>query len=354
MPYKHSTFLVFLFIFFNTVFAQPQSGTFTNPLLPQGADPFSFYKDGYYYYMHTAGSRLELRKTKSIADLASAEKKVIFDPPPGKAWSRELWAPEIHFLRGRWYVYFAADDGDNINHRMFVLENRSSDPMKGEWVFKGKIGDKTDKWAIDGSVLEYRGKLYMVWSGWHGDKNGQQDIYIAKMKNPLRIKGKRIRISSPVFDWEKDGDLPGDPHHVSVNEGPQPLSNKGRLFLVYSASGCWTDSYSLGLLTFTGRRNLLDSASWRKSERPVFTQSRENGVYAPGHNSFFKSPDGTEDWILYHANSKPGDGCGRQRSPRAQKFSWREDGVPEFGTPMKEGIPLAVPSEGPSGRGGAK
>lgn len=324
--------------------AQTATVTFTNPLLSHGADPFSFYKDGYYYYMHTAGSRLVLHKTKSIADLATAEKKVIFDPPPGKPWSKELWAPEIHFLKDRWYVYFAADDGDNINHRMFVLENKSADPMTGEWVFKGKVADRTDKWAIDGSVFEHGRKLYMVWSGWQGDHNGQQDIYIARLKNPVKIKGKRVRISSPVYEWEKDGDLPGDPHHVNVNEGPQPLENKGRLFLVYSASGCWTDSYSLGLLTFTGRGSLLDSASWRKSERPVFTQSREHGVYAPGHNSFFKSPDGTEDWILYHANSQPGQGCGRQRSPRAQKFSWKEDGTPEFDIPVKEGTPLPVPS----------
>jgi len=37
----------------------------------------------------------------------------------------------------------------------------------------------------------------------------------------------------------------------------------------------------------------------------VFQRSNTNGVYGPGHNGFFKSPDGTEDWIVYQANASP-------------------------------------------------
>lgn len=327
------------------VSAQAQQ-TFTNPLLPSGADPFSFYKDGYYYYTNTTGRNVTIWKTKNLADLQTAEKKTIFTPPNNTLYSKEIWAPEIHFLQGKWYAYFAADDGHNKNHRMYVLENASADPMQGEWTFKGKIADPSDKWAIDGNVFSWRNQLYMIWSGWEGDVNGQQDIFIAKMKNPWTIEGNRVRISSPQYDWETIGDLndAGNPRHVNVNEGPQALMNGKKLFIVYSASGCWTDQYTLGLLSFEGGNNLLDSAKWKKSQQPVFKQSPENGVYAPGHNSFFKSPDGKEDWILYHANSQPGQGCGRFRTPRAQSFSWNKDGTPKFGEPVKENTQLQVPS----------
>jgi GH43 family beta-xylosidase len=131
---------------------------------------------------------------------------------------------------------------------------------------------------------------------------------------------------------------------VNVNEGPQSLMNGKKLFIVYSASGCWTDQYVLGLLSFEGGNNLLDSSKWKKSPQPLFKQNPGNGVYAPGHNSFFKSPDGKEDWILYHANAQPGLGCGRFRSPRAQKFSWNKDGTPFFGEPVKENTELQAPS----------
>jgi GH43 family beta-xylosidase len=329
------------------VHSQDSLQTFTNPLLPTGADPFSFYKDGYYYYTHTTGNRIVIWKTKNLATLKTAEQKTIFTPSPGTAYSKEIWAPEIHFINGKWYAYFAADDGNNNNHRMYVLENESTDPMQGHWVFKGKVADPSDKWAIDGDVFIHKKKLYMIWSGWEGDHNGQQNIYIAKMKNPWTIEGDRVRISSSDFDWEKHGDLHDsiNPPHVNVNEGPQLLQNGKRIFIIYSASGCWTDYYALGLLSFSGKKHLLDASKWKKAPQPVFKQSQQNGVYAPGHNSFFKSPDGKEDWILYHANSLPGQGCGRHRSPRAQKFKWNKDGTPDFGEPLMENTPVPIPSE---------
>jgi GH43 family beta-xylosidase len=167
------------------------------------------------------------------------------------------------------------------------------------------------------------------------------------MKNPWTLDSKRVRISSPVFKWERHGTINNrdNPRYVYVNEGPQILKRNDDIFLIYSASGCWTDNYALGMLSTKSWNNLLDSASWKRHPEPVFKQSIANGVYAPGHNSFFKSPDGTEDWILYHANDQPGQGCGRYRSPRAQRFSWNKDGTPNFGEPVKPGVPIPIPSE---------
>lgn len=321
--------------------------TFTNPLLPSGADPWSIYKDGYYYYTHTMGNRLVLWKTKSLANLKTAPQKTVYTPPKGTTYSRQLWAPELHFINNKWYLYFAADSGRNEGHRIWVLENAAKDPTEGEWMLKGKVADNSDKWAIDASVFEHKGTWYMIWSGWEGDVNGEQDIYIARLKNPWTIEGKRVRISSPTLEWETHGDLhdPDNPPHVNVNEGPQFLQHGNKVFIVYSASGCWTDYYTLGMLTANANSNLLDSTSWHKSAEPVFKGSLQNGVYAPGHNSFFKSPDGTEDWILYHANAAPGQGCGGNRSPRAQRFTWRKDDMPDFSVPVKTGEPLSIPSE---------
>jgi GH43 family beta-xylosidase len=321
--------------------------TFTNPLLPSGADPWSIYKDGYYYYTNTLGNRIDIWKTENLADLKTAERKTIWTPPAGTLYSKDIWAPEIHFIEGKWYVYFAADDGKNENHRLYVLENASANPLDGKWTFKGKISDASDNWAIDGSVFEHNKQRYIVWSGWEGETNGQQDIYIAKLKNPWTIDGNRVRISHPEHKWERYGDLndADNPPHVDVNEGPQVLSHGNKLFIIYSASGCWTDFYALGMLSTSSSSNLLDADSWKKHPQPVFKQSVENKVFAPGHNSFFKSPDGKEEWILYHANNEPGQGCGSHRSPRAQKFTWTVDGIPTFGEPVKTGVSLQIPSE---------
>ncbi len=313
--------------------------TFTNPLLPSGPDPWVEQKDNTYYYTNTFGNRIAIYATSEMSALKSAPLTTIWIPPATGAYSKDIWAPEIHYLQNKWYIYFAADDGNNATHRVYALENDAANPLSNTWQFKGKIADSTDKWAIDASAFEYKGQLYFIWSGWTGDVDSQQNIYIAKMKDPLTIDSGRVMISTPTFDWEKAGAPP------VVNEGPEAIiNNYGRLFLTYSASGCWTDNYAIGLLTLKENGDPVNAADWTKSATPVFVSKPENGAYAPGHNGFFKSRNGTEDWIIYHANSSAGQGCGDKRNPRIQKFSWKADGTPYFGEPVKINTPIRKPS----------
>jgi GH43 family beta-xylosidase len=206
-----------------------------NPLLPVGPDPWVEFKDGSYYYMNTTGTNLTLWKTPSMADLAFAPKTVVWRPPSSGPYSHDIWAPEIHFIAGRWYIYFAADAGTNQSHRIFVLENSNPDPLERSWLMKGKVADRSDKWAIDASVFEDQQRWYMIWSGWEGDENGTQSIYIARLSNPWTVEGQRTRISTPQYPWEKVGDvdpkvLPGNPPHIDVNEGPEILKHEGKPF----------------------------------------------------------------------------------------------------------------------------
>ncbi len=116
------------------------------------------------------------------------------------------------------------------------------------------------------------------------------------------------------------------------------------MFLVYSASGCWTDDYALGLLTLKEGGDPLNASDWTKTPAPVFTKKPSGSAFGPGHSSFFKSADGTEDWILYHANSTAGQGCGDARNPRMQKFTWNADGTPNFGEPVSINTGIKKPS----------
>ena len=326
-----------------------QSLTFTNPIKQSGPDPWVLQKDGLYYYMNTTGNNLTLWRTKNLADLVNAERKVIFKPPVGTGYSKELWAPEIHYLDNKWYVYFSADSANNISHRVWVIENSAADPFTGDWVVRGKIGDSDDHWAIDMSVFDFRGKRYAIWSGWDGRRNGQQDIFISEMTNPWTLrKGRRAKISSPEYEWERHGDVPaawqknGEVPKVYVNEGPEALQHNGQLFIAFSANACWLD-YCLGLLTYRGKGSLLKASSWIKSPQPVFTESAENGVYAPGHGGFFQDATG-QNWMIYHANPSANDGCGNKRAPHIQAFSWNGDGTPNFGRPIPK-VPTPAPGQ---------
>ena len=204
--------------------------TFTNPLLPSGADPWAIYHKGNYYYIRSGANAITLMRTPDITDLKNADKKIIWTAPNTGDHSRNIWAPEVHNIDGAWYVYFAADNGDNRNHRMFVLENTSTNPFEGEFILKSKLKtDTNDNWAIDGSIFKHKDEFYFIWSGWEEPKVKieTQNIYIARMSNPWTIVSDRVLLSTPEFDWERNWEYPDVWHPdaaVYVNEGPQALA----------------------------------------------------------------------------------------------------------------------------------
>lgn len=306
--------------------------TFSNPVYENGADPWIVYYHGNYYSATTTwNSQLNMRKSPTLAGLANST--------PVTVWSEtnptrccNFWAFEFHRLKGpdgwRWYMLFTSGDNVNLDHQhLSVLESVGDDPM-GPYQYKGS--PMPNSWNIDGSYLSYQGKLYLLYSQWNGD---EQTNFIVAMSNPWTIQGDPTVITRPRLDWERVG--------TYVNEGPEAIIHNGHVFITYSASSCDTPDYKLGLLELTGN-DPLDPNAWTKSQQPVFSQA--NGVYGPGHNGFFKSPDGTEDWLAYHGNAHATDGCSSSRALRAQPFSWGSDGRPVFGQPVASGQPISVPS----------
>ena len=169
-------------------------------------DPFVFKHDGRYYNLFTEDCEsLSIASSESLSGLYDNLGKKIFTPEAETEYSKEVWAPELHVIDGICYVYFAADDGDNYHHRMYVLTNDSSDPEKLPYRMLGKISDPSDKWAIDGTVMHHGGKTYFIWSGWEGDTNVCQNLYIAEMTSPTALGTERVLISKPEYDWEKLG-----------------------------------------------------------------------------------------------------------------------------------------------------
>lgn len=289
----------------------------TLPVQIGGGDPW-YYKNGdNYYYCYSIGNGVAVKKADSISSLQFAEQHIVYIAPSGTMYSHEYWAPELHFVNGEWYIYVAADNGENINHRMYALKCTTDDPTD-TFEFCGQITDSTNKWAIDGTVLQFNDELYFVWSGWKGDEDGEQDLYIAHMSDPLTIDSERFLICEPKLSWER--------HDMPINEGPEFLIKDDELYLIYSASGSWADHYCLGMLKLTGD-NLLDRKSWTKCLFPVFKGN--NKVYSPGHCSFVSSPDGSTDYIVYHANGGKGLSYAG-RTIRVQKFKWVGN-IPFFG-----------------------
>nr|WP_158305430.1 glycoside hydrolase family 43 protein [Opitutus terrae] len=279
-------------------------------------DPHVLFHDGLYHYCESTPAGIFLRSAANFVDLARAPRRWVWTPPARGLMAKNLWAPELHQLDGRFYIYFAADDGRNANHRMWVL---SASDLGGPFLLVGQL--ETGGWAIDGTVFPLHGERYFVWSGWPGRRNGQQNLYLARMRSPLALEGPRVLLTTPDQPWERRG--------LPLCEGPQVLQHHGRTFLVYSASGSWTEDYCLGLLSLEGF-DVLDPRSWRK-RGPVFHKTAH--AWGVGHCGFATTPDGNEHWLLYHAKTSRQPGW-IDREVRAQRFTWSSVGEPVFGEPV--------------------
>ena len=310
--------------------------TYQNPIVLERADPWIYkHTDGFYYFTGSVPGyqTIELRRAKELNGLQNGETVTVWKAPKIGKMSQLIWAPEIHFIADKWYIYFAASDDaytrNNIHHhRMFVIENDANDPMNNNWVEKGQVVTQFESFSLDATVLQLHGKLYYIWAQQDPRIPGNSNLYLSEMENPWTLKGKQTLLSIPEYDWEKIG--------YKVNEGAAAIVRNGKVFLTYSGSAT-DENYAMGLLWADETSDLLDGFSWHKSETPVFTSSEQNCLFGPGHNSFTRNEEDDADVLIYHARPKKNDMNNPLDNPdrhaNAQLFTWNKDGFPNFGEP---------------------
>ncbi|KAJ4350541.1 hypothetical protein N0V95_004647 [Ascochyta clinopodiicola] len=302
------------------------AASFSNPLKKtDGSDPHIVWTGGYYYLMTTTWTNLQITRAKTLEGLKNGEKKTVWTDT-NTSRNGNMWAPELHYFDGLWYIYYTAGSSANLDlQRPHVLKG-GADPFQS-YSFLATL---TNTWGIDGSIVRFSSwGNYFVWSCM---SNSLQSLCIAPLTSPGKIGATKV-LSQPTQSWEKNGS--------PVMEGPAALYNGGKTYLTYSASYCWTPDYSLGLLTWNGSGDPSLSASWAKSG-PVLKSANSN--YGPGHNGFFTSPDGKEIWNVYHATANSAGSCDGNRYTMAQKVNFNSNGTPNFGTPAKLGTTITGPS----------
>ena len=315
---------------------RPRNGKLTEynvPFIEQRADPFVTCVKGKYYFTASVPEydRIVLRCADTFEGLRTAEEKTLWTKHDAWDMSRHIWAPELHYLKGHWYIYFAASQEEDIwRLRPYVLECEGQDPMKDAWIERGQIQCCEDdiysfrSFSLDATIFENKGELYYVWAEKVSVGIQISNLYIARMETPLRMATPQVLLTTPDYDWERVD--------IWVNEGPAVVKHDGRIFLTYSASATG-ECYCMGMLSIDEKEDVLDPRAWKKEKKPVLCSDREKGFYGPGHNSFTKLPDGT-DVCVFHARTYleiEGDPLyDPNRHAMVMKVVWDEKGYPVF------------------------
>lgn len=342
---------------FNTSEEDEETLSYANPFIMQRADPYICYdeEEGSYYFTSTYPAfhnvlggydRLIMRKADTVEGLSDENgglqnENVIWQAPSGGNMSRHIWAPELHKINGRYYMFFAAGNESNVWHiRPYVLVCKEGcDPYLPEsWrnadgSYEIHAAESRDSryfknMSLDMTYFEHNGKHYVIWA----DIIGQSALYMQEI-DPDRpwvgISDKVIMLTTPEYGWEREGER--------VNEGASIIKHDGKIFCAFSASGTGPE-YCIGGLYADEDSDLLDEASWTKLGYPLLTSADVAGEYGPGHNCFFYDPNGNPIFV-YHArpaecfenkcewaNASPlYDPC---RHARIKKMHWSNDGFP--------------------------
>ncbi|MCR5735053.1 MAG: family 43 glycosylhydrolase [Lachnospiraceae bacterium] len=276
---------------------------YLKPWILQRADPFVTRYGGYYYFTASVQEydRIVLRRSRSLTGLSDSEEKVLWTCHKTGPASKHIWAPELHYLFGRYYIYFAGGEIDDIwKIRPYVLECTGDDPYEDLWAEAGPMqcADEDDfsfrAFSLDATVFTDDGKWYFVWAEKVSVGKQISNLYIAEMESGTKLKTVQVLLTTPDYDWERVG--------FWVNEGPAVIKKDGNIYLTYSASETGAD-YCMGMLSAKSGSDLTDPLNWKKERYPVLKTDASLGLYGPGHNSFTVDEDG-RDIMVYHARTE--------------------------------------------------
>ena len=303
-----------------TVSGTVKAADYANPFIIERADPYIVDgKDGYFYFtasypaygsVDKGYDRIILRRSTTVAGLASAEEKTIWKAHSSGILAKHIWAPEMHQINGVWYMFFAAGASSDIwAIRPYVLRC-DGDPYTGNWTECGQMqasagdNDSFRSFSLDMTYFENNGHHYVIWAEIKGDSS----LFMAEINpnEPWKLINKPILLTKPEYSWELV--------NHRVNEGAAVLKKNGKIYVFFSASGTGSE-YCVGKLTANADSDLMNTASWTKGTQPELSSADVSGESGPGHNSFVTDENGNL-LIVYHARPSSHDSksCGTYAS----------------------------------------
>jgi GH43 family beta-xylosidase len=315
------------------------SHRFTNPVLDvdgvDHGDPFVLRYAGEYYLYHSGALAIPVYRSIDLVSWTYAGEAL--RPAGPDHWAQvELWAPEVRYERGVFWMYVAgtrrdrAGEPDDAERRLGVATSTS--PV-GPFTFAAE--PLCSVWSIDGHpFVDEDGTSWLFYnirspSTSYRDGTVGCGNVVDRLVVPDRLRGDPLPVAFPSARWEGNAD-----GTWYWNEGPNVLRRRGGYFQLYSGGFYGDDTYGVGLAAAPAI-----SGPWQKDPRnPIFTGGAR--IAGPGHNCVVVGPDGVTPFAVYHGYVAGRGG----RKVHLDRLYWTNDG-PVIGA--SPGALSAQPTERP-------
>lgn len=289
------------------------------------------------YFLSASGQRsVTFRISNTLEGLALAEPVNVYTMPEDDKIHANMWAQEMHIIRGIPYVFTTVGEREWYTVRSHVLRCNGNPENPSDWEEPRLVlrPDGTELQpegiSLDMTYFCINEIHYVMWSDRKFKVRSEKyvvadtaDIYIATIDpdRPWQLTSKPVCILRPMYGWDR--------YETLVDEGPYLLKHGTDLFVTISGSSTGlADLYCLGLLHAKETDNLLLHESWDWLPYPVLTKESVKGEYGPGHNCFIKEPESGDDLLVYHAVPHDINGKAMGRRMGIRRVHWAASGYP--------------------------
>jgi GH43 family beta-xylosidase len=320
---------------------------FTNPVVADDdgrdhGDPFVLRHLDQYFLYHTTDDGDRGISVLTSTDLVDWTFRgyALEGGGPGHWAQTDLWAPEVMYWQGMFYMYVSGtalgEDGEGVEALRRQGLACATTPL-GPF----RLEDEplvSDVWSIDGHPFQDEdGSLWLYYnirteSTMFGGRPGSGTV-ADRLLTPGRLAGDPRPVAFPSERWE--GSFAGDAYW---NEGSWVLKRRGRYYQLYSGGFYRDASYGIGVTAA-----FSPQGPWQKEPgNPIFSSGER--ITGPGHHSIVLAPDGVSRYSVYHGYD--GDRPGRKVHLDPVRFAGDR---PVIGEVAGAGRPTETPQPRPPG-----
>ncbi len=236
-----------------------------------------------------------------------------------------LWAPEVAYDNGTFYMYYSAGGEEGEGHQLRVATaTRPSGPFEDG----GVVLTPDDPFTIDAHPFrDDDGQWYLYYCRDFLDSEGDErvgtGIVVDRLVGMTGLAGERRTVVRPHAEWqlyERQREWHGRVWDWYTVEGPFVRKHDGRYYCFYSG-GAWKEP-NYGVSYAVADHPMGPFVSTPGADGPKLLRTRPGQVIGPGHASVVHGPDNIHEYIVYHA----WDPQHSKRFMRIDRLDWSVEG----------------------------